>query len=307
MNKMKKWLLGTGLLSLVVFLSGCVRMGSDGKPDTSGIVYRFLVVPLESFLEWMVHNFNWSYGLAIIVLTIIVRLIIMPLGINQSKKSLIQTEKMQSIKPQVDAAQAKLKEASTPEEQMEAQREMQAVYKENNVSMMGGIGCLPLLIQMPIFSALYYTARFSTGIQDSVFLGIDLAKPSYILVVFVGVAYLLQSYISLIGVPEEQKKTMRSMMIASPLMIVFMTFSSPAGVGLYWVVGGIFSCIQTFITNVLMRPRIKAQIKEDLAKNPPKQVVTPQTMKKAEPIKPKAVNQPKKSSNGRNAGKQKRK
>lgn len=307
MNKMKKWLLGTGLLSLVVFLSGCVRMGSDGKPDTSGIVYRFLVVPLESFLEWMVQNFNWSYGLAIIVLTIIVRLIIMPLGINQSKKSLIQTEKMQSIKPQVDAAQAKLKEASTPEEQMEAQREMQAVYKENNVSMMGGIGCLPLLIQMPIFSALYYTARFSTGIQNSTFLGIDLAKPSYVLVVFVGVAYLLQSYISLIGVPEEQKKTMRSMMIASPLMIVFMTFSSPAGVGLYWVVGGIFSCVQTFITNVLMRPRIKAQIKEDLAKNPPKQVVTPQTMKKAEPIKPKAVNQPKKSSNGRNAGKQKRK
>lgn len=307
MNKMKKWLLGTGLLSLVVFLSGCVRMGSDGKPDTSGIVYRFLVVPLESFLEWMVQNFNWSYGLAIIVLTIIVRLIIMPLGINQSKKSLIQTEKMQSIKPQIDAAQAKLKEAATPEEQMEAQREMQAVYKENNVSMMGGIGCLPLLIQMPIFSALYYTARFSAGIQNSTFLGIDLAKPSYVLVVFVGVAYLLQSYISLIGVPEEQKKTMRSMMIASPLMIVFMTFSSPAGVGLYWVVGGIFSCIQTFITNVLMRPRIKAQIKEDLAKNPPKQVVTPQTMKKAEPIKPKAVNQPKKSSGGRNAGKQKRK
>ncbi|MGG5317104.1 membrane protein insertase YidC [Enterococcus sp. AZ072] len=307
MNKMKKWLLGTGLLSLVVFLSGCVRMGSDGKPDTSGIVYRFLVVPLESFLEWMVQNFNWSYGLAIIVLTIIVRLIIMPLGINQSKKSLIQTEKMQSIKPQVDAAQAKLKEASTPEEQAQAQREMQAVYKENNVSMMGGIGCLPLLIQMPIFSALYYTARFSTGIQSSVFLGIDLAKPSYVLVVVVGIAYLLQSYISLIGVPEEQKKTMRSMMIASPLMIVFMTFSSPAGVGLYWVVGGIFSCIQTFITNVLMRPKIKAKIKEELAKNPPKQVVTPQTMKKAEPIKPKAVNQPKKSANGRNSGKQKRK
>ncbi|MGM0215231.1 membrane protein insertase YidC [Enterococcus sp. AZ109] len=307
MNKMKNWLLGTGLLGLVVFLSGCVRMGSDGKPDTTGIVYRFLVVPLEGFLEWMVQSFDWSYGLAIIVLTIIVRLIIMPLGIHQSKKSLIQTEKMQAIKPQVDAAQAKMKEAATPEEQMEAQREMSAVYKENNVSMMGGIGCLPLLIQMPIFSALYYTARFSTGIQGSTFLGIDLASPSYVLVVVVGIAYFLQSYISLIGIPEEQKKTMRSMMIASPLMIVFMTFSSPAGVGLYWVVGGIFSCIQTFITNVVMRPRIKAKIKEELAKNPPKQVVTPRTMKKAEPVKPKAVNQPKNSKGGRNAGKQKRK
>lgn len=310
MNKFKNWLLGSGLLGVLLLLSGCVRQNSDGTPDTSGLVYRMLVVPLENFLNWMVTSFDWSYGLAIIVLTIIVRLIIMPLGINQSKKSLIQSEKMQSIKPQIDAAQAKVKQATTQEEQMEAQREMQAVYKENNVSMMGGMGCLPLLIQMPIFSALYYTARFSEGIQHSTFIGIDLAKPSYLLVVFVGVAYLLQGYISLIGVPEEQKKTMRSMMIASPLMIVFMSFTSPAGVALYWVVGGVFSCIQTFITNVLMRPRIKAQIQEELKKKPPKQVVT-KPIKKAEPIKPKQVSQPKnknnKNGNGRNAGKQQRK
>lgn len=307
MTKFKNWLLGSGLLGILVFLSGCVRSDKNGNPDTSGFVYRMLVVPLENFLNWMVQNFDWSYGLAIIVLTIIVRLIILPLGINQSKKSLIQTEKMQSIKPQIDAAQAKVKQATTPEEQMEAQREMQAVYKENNVSMMGGIGCLPLLIQMPIFSALYYTARFSEGIQHSVFLGIDLSKPSYILVVVVGAAYLLQGYISLIGVPEEQKKTMRSMMIASPLMIVFMSFTSPAGVALYWVVGGIFSCIQTFITNVLMRPRIKAKIREELKNNPPKQVVT-KPIKKAEPIQPKEIHQPKnKNTSGRNAGKQQRK
>lgn len=311
MTKFKNWLLGSGLLGVLLLLSGCVRSNSDGTPDTSGLVYRMLVVPLENFLNWMVNNFNWSYGLAIIVLTIIVRLIIMPLGINQSKKSLIQSEKMQSIKPQIDAAQEKVKQATTQEEQMAAQQEMQAVYKENNVSMMGGMGCLPLLIQMPIFSALYYTARFSEGIQHSSLLGIDLAKPSIVLVIVVGVAYLLQGYISLIGVPEEQKKTMRSMMIASPLMIVFMSFTSPAGVALYWVVGGIFSCIQTFITNVLMRPRIKAQIQEELRKNPPKQVVT-KPIKKAETIQPKQVNQPKNknknnNANGRNAGKQKRK
>lgn len=310
MNKFKNWLLGSGLLGVLLLLSGCVRSNSDGTPDTSGLVYRMLVVPLENFLNWMVQNFNWSYGLAIIVLTIIVRLIILPLGIHQSKKSLIQSEKMQSIKPQVDAAQAKVKQATTQEEQMEAQREMQAVYKENNVSMMGGMGCLPLLIQMPIFSALYYTARFSEGIQHSTFLGIDMAKPSILLVVVVGVAYLLQGYISLIGVPEEQKKTMRSMMIASPLMIVFMSFTSPAGVALYWVVGGIFSCLQTFITNVLMRPRIKAKIQEDLKNNPPKQVVI-KPIKKAEPVAPKQVSQPKNknknNNNGRNAGKQQRK
>ncbi|MDT2673125.1 membrane protein insertase YidC [Enterococcus dongliensis] len=311
MTKFKNWLLGSGLLGVLLILSGCVRSDKNGNPDTSGLVYRILVVPLENFLNWMVQNFDWSYGLAIIVLTIIVRLIILPLGIHQSKKSLIQSEKMQSIKPQIDAAQAKVKQATTKEEQMAAQSEMQAVYKENNVSMMGGMGCLPLLIQMPIFSALYYTARFSEGIQHSSFIGIDLAKPSYVLVVVVGIAYLLQGYISLIGVPEEQKKTMRSMMIASPLMIVFMSFTSPAGVALYWVVGGVFSCLQTFITNVLMRPRIKAKIQEDLKKNPPKQVVT-KPIKQAEPIKPKQVSQPKNqgkknNNHGRNAGKQQRK
>ncbi len=95
MNKFKNWLLGSGLLGVLLLLSGCVHQNSDGTPDTSGLVYRMLVVPLENFLNWMVTSFDWSYGLAIIVLTIIVRLIIMPLGINQSKKSLIQSEKMQ--------------------------------------------------------------------------------------------------------------------------------------------------------------------------------------------------------------------
>lgn len=68
---------------------------------------------------------------------------------------------------------------------------------------------------------------------------------------------------------------MRTMLIVSPAMIVFMSISAPAGVTLYWVVGGVFSCLQTFITNVMMKPRLKAQVAEELKQNPPKQVVTP--------------------------------
>ena len=54
-----------------------------------------------------------------------------------------------------------MKQASTREEQMAAQAELQKIYKENNVSMVGGIGCLPLLIQMPIFSSLFFAARYT--------------------------------------------------------------------------------------------------------------------------------------------------
>src|SRR5699024_5005216 len=139
------------------------------------------------------------------------------------------------------------------------------------------------------------------------FLGINLGERSLILVAVAGVFYVLQSFLSMIGIPEEQKKQMRSMMIVSPLMIVFMSLSSPAGVTLYWVIGGVISCLQTFITNVLMKPRIKAQVAEEMRKNPPKVVVT----RKEEPKKAKPAKQEKPAKNissskgtGRNAGKQ---
>ena len=300
MNKWKNWLLGSGLVSILLFLSGCVRMDSNGNPDTSGIVYRVLVHPMGQAITYLVENFNWSYGWAVIAMTVIVRIIILPLGISQSKKTMIQSEKMQALKPQVEAAQQKLKAATTREEQMAAQ-----VYRENGLSMTGGIGCLPLLIQMPIFSALYFTARYTEGIRESSFYGIDLGSPSMVLVAIAGVAYLLQGYISTIGIPEEQKKTMRTMLIVSPAMIVFMSISAPAGVTLYWVVGGVFSCLQTFITNVMMKPRLKAQVAEELKQNPPKQVVTPRK-DVTESAKPADNKQPKNSTNnkGRNAGKQ---
>lgn len=286
----------------MLFLSGCVKTGSDGQPTGEGFVYNYLVRPMSTMITYLVDNFNWNYGWAIVVITIIVRLIILPIGLNQSRKSMIQTEKMQAIKPQIDVIQAKLKQATTREEQAEAQMEMQRVYKENNVSMMGGIGCLPLLIQMPIFSALFFAARYTEGISDASFFGINLGQPSIVFVVLAGVAYLIQGYISTIGIPEEQKKTMKSMLIVSPLMIVFMSFQSPAGVALYWVVGGVFSCIQTFITNILLKPRIKAQVAEEMKKNPPKQVITP--IKDVTPEK-EAVQLDKKPTNsGRNAGKQ---
>ena len=87
-------------------LSGCVKTGADGQPTGEGFVYNFLVLPMSNAITYLVDNFNWNYGWAIIFITIIVRIIILPLGLHQSK-SFIQTEKMQAIKPQVDVAQAK--------------------------------------------------------------------------------------------------------------------------------------------------------------------------------------------------------
>lgn len=269
----------SGLFTLVIVLSGCVstvKKGANaGQPTGEGWVYNLLVKPMGNAITFLVNNFDWSYGFAIIAMTIIVRLIIMPLGLYQAKKSMVQTEKMAALKPQLDAIQAKTKAATTREEQMAAQMETQALYKENGMSMFGGMGCLPLLIQMPIFTALFYSTRYTDGISDSVFFGIPLGKPSIIFVILAGLIYLAQGYVSMIGMPEAQKKQMRTMTFMSPLMIVFISYSSPAGVSLYWVVSGLFGCIQSLITNLYHKPKIKAAIAEELRKNPPKTVVTP--------------------------------
>ena len=311
MNKLKTWLVASGLFGLLITLSGCVKMLENGTPDPNGMIYRYMVAPLGQLLTFIAKEWQFGYGWAIIVITIIVRFIILPLGIHQSHKSMIQAEKMQYIKPQLDIAQANAKKAVTREEQVQAQLEMQNVYKENGLSMFGGMGCLPLLLQMPVFTALFYTARYTPGIDQATFYGISLGESSLLLVAIAGVAYVIQGYVSLIGIPEEQKKTMRSMLIVSPVMIVMMSLSSPAGVTLYWVVGGVIGVIQSFITNVIMKPRIKQKIQEEMKLNPPKVVVKP--IEKAEPKKqsssqPKDVTPRNASSNGsgkgRNAGKQ---
>lgn len=312
MKKIKNWLLGSGMLMLLLFLSGCVKMKSDGTPDTGSFMYKILVAPLNSLLGILADMIGGidRYGWAIILVTLIVRFIILPLGIHQSRQSLVQAEKMKYIKPQLDAVQAKLKTATTQQEQMAAQQEMNAVYKENGVSMFGGMGCLPLLIQMPIFSALYTTARYSPLLHDATFFGIDLGQPNMIFVVLSGILYAVQSIISMIGIPEEQKKQMRMMSFASPLMIVMFSIGAPAGVTLYWVVGGFIACLQTYITNVIMRPRIKAKIEEEMRQNPPKVVVTaPKQAATPKDVTPTATpanrnRNAKGSSAGRNAGKQ---
>ena len=86
---------------------------------------------------------------------------------------------MQAIKPQVDVAQAKMKQASTREEQMAAKsRTTKRFIKKNNVSMVGGIGCLPLLIQMPIFISVLCCSLYK-GIATASFLGMNLGQPKY--------------------------------------------------------------------------------------------------------------------------------
>lgn len=289
------------MASAMLFLSGCVQHTASGKPY--GFVYDNLAVPTQHVLVWLSQILGNSLGWAIIVITFIVRLVLMPIMIKQSKNATVQQEKIAHIKPLMEDITKRQKEATSDAEKMAINQEIMQLYRDNNISMTGGIGCLPLLIQMPIFAALYAAIQYSPELSRSYFYGINLGQRSFTLVALSFVVYALQGWLSTLGVPEAQRAQMRQMMIISPLMITFMTYISPAGLGLYFFVGGIFACIQTLIINY-MRPRIRKEVLAELKKNPvkqPKKVVTEAKETTLESSPTSATSKKK-----RNAGKQNR-
>jgi len=234
--------------------------------------------------------------------TLIVRLIILPLGLYQSWKATYQSEKMNYLKPILGPIQDRMKTAKTQEEKLLAQQELMMAQRENGVSMFGGIGCLPLLIQMPFFSALFFAAQHTKGIAGQTFLGIPLGKPSLLLTAIVAVLYYIQSVLSLHGIEDEtQKESMRKASLMSPIMIAVFSVLNTAGVTLYWVVGGVIQIIQQFVVNYLIRPNLRKRVAEEYKNNPPK--ATSHRVKKD--VTPTATTQLQhKPKSNRNAGKQ---
>ncbi|MDR1012778.1 MAG: membrane protein insertase YidC [Lactobacillales bacterium] len=306
MKNIKRFFFGTSMLMILLLLSGCVKTDRSGKPTGKGWAYHFLMEPMSNFLDYLVKNFHMNYGFAIIFVTLIIRFILMPLFFRQMHAATVQQEKMQLLNTYTKPITEHIKNAKTQEEKMTANMQLQKFYKENGVNMLKSMsaGCLPMLLQAPIFSALYFTARYNEGILKTSFLGIDLAKRSIVLLVIIGILYLLQSYISLIGLDEEQKEKMRTMTFMSPIITVMFGLTMPAGVQLYWVAGGIVAIAQQCISSLVIKPKVRKQVEEEFKNKPPK---TPAVPKKDVPARKDVTTLNYPPGQGRNAGKQQRK
>ncbi len=261
-KRFKKFLLSGGIVSLALFLSGCMQVTESGEP--TGWFYDFLVTPTQWVINNLAEILPGGYGTAIVVLTIIVRLIILPLTLNQQRASTETQVKMEAIKPVTEEIQKDLEETNDPAAQQRLQQELMQVHEKAGISLMGGMGCLPLLIQIPIISMVFNAIRLSPDIANATFLGISLGERSILLAIIAGAIYLVQALLMIQGMPEEQRSQMMVSSLISPIMILVLSLSSPAGIALYWIVGGIFSVIQSFILNQYYKPRIQQGVKEEL-------------------------------------------
>ena len=305
MKSIKRFALSAMGVAMLLVLTGCVNVDkATGQP--TGFIWNTIGAPMAEAIKYFATDKGLGFGVAIIIVTIIVRLIILPLGIYQSWKATLHSEKMNALKHVLEPHQTRLKEATTQEEKLEAQQALFAAQKEHGISMFGGVGCFPILIQMPFFSAIYFAAQHTEGVSEASFLGIALGSPSWILIACAGVLYYIQSLLSLHGVEDEtQREQLKKMIYMSPMMIVMFSIFSPASVTLYWVVGGFMMILQQFIVNYIIRPKLRKKVREEYAKNPPKASKTSATRKDVTPEPATAITTSNKKKNKkRNAGKQ---
>ncbi|MFD1393652.1 membrane protein insertase YidC [Lacticaseibacillus jixianensis] len=285
MSKMKRWLAVSGVALIPLFLAACKRQATTQmKPPTGffGAFYNVIGKPLQGLMTWIAGFFGGTagsgFGIAIILITLAVRLVLLPLMLNQQKNMTQSQEKQRVLKPQLDIIQKQMKKPGiTQAEQLHLNALMQDVYKKNGTSMIPSMGCLTMLIQLPVFSGLYQAVAYSPEISSAKFFGIALGESSMVITIVATLLYVVQSWMMLQTYPPEQRKQMQTSVMLSPLMTFFFCMFYNAGLGLYFLAGGIIILIQQVIVTYIITPNIRKRMDAELAENPPVIVVDEHT------------------------------
>jgi YidC/Oxa1 family membrane protein insertase len=196
-----------------------------------GIIARPLVQLLKFFNRYL-HN----YGLAIILVTVLIKLVFYPL----SQKSYQSMSKMKAIQPKI----AKMKE-KFKDDKARQQKEMMDLYRTYKVNPFGG--CLPIVVQIPVFFGLYRGLMVAIELRHAPFFWWiqDLAAkdPYYITPILMGVTMFLQQKMS----PTTGDAMQAKMMLFMPIIFTFMFLNFPAGLVLYWLVNNVLSIGQQYM------------------------------------------------------------
>jgi YidC/Oxa1 family membrane protein insertase len=213
-----------------------------------------------------------DWGIAVIILTFIIRLLIMPL----MTKSTASTARMQVLQPKLAEIQERY--ADDPERQMAEMRKFQA---ENNFNPLGG--CLPMFIQMPVFFALFTVARnvpegasflnimpsISMSVSEAVAsLGFPGALSYVLFDAGFGLMTLAQMLVNVKNVPEEQRQQNIMMGVMMGVMMVWFGWSVPAAVLLYYVTSAIWQVVQQQLVTKRVTEQVKAETEAKLKEQP---------------------------------------
>ncbi len=261
------WLKITILLSSVFLLTGCMSAESRTKAidlQSGNIWEKYVVGGLARLMDIFMDSWGLSLGVAIIVITLLVRLVFTPVYLKGNSSM----QKQQEIQPYITALNKKYENKKDPQSRSKKQQELMQIYREHKINPCGS--CFWALLQMPIFLAMYnlmvrFPHTYGYVKDKSDFLLWDLSQSDkfpYILVILVGATMFFMQWINMYamnkkksskdkpapGSPEAMSQSMmKAMMYAMPIMMATFAFTQPASLSLYWIIGNTFVIVQTII------------------------------------------------------------
>ncbi len=214
---------------------------------------NFLLNTYHSWLDGIARN--WSWGLAIILLTITVRTLIWPLH----AKSTHTMKRMAKLKPEMD----KLKE-KYGDDPNKLNTETMGLYRKFGINPLGG--CLPMFIQIPIFFGFYRMLQYAVELRGQGFLWVDdLSQPdtlwhvSGVPINLLPVVMAISSFVQMKMTPMTGDKMQQRIMMFMPFMFFFFCYNFASALALYWTTQNIFSIGQTWLMNKVPEPELKAR------------------------------------------------
>jgi YidC/Oxa1 family membrane protein insertase len=220
-----------------------------------------VIAPMTRAFGWMlavIHSFVPNYGLAIILLTILVRLVMTPLTMKQMRSM----ERMRKIQPKIKEIQEKYKD-----DRQKQSEQMMSLYRQESVNPLGG--CLPMVLQLPVFIGLFYALRSSIQLRHAPFFGWidDLSAPDLLFVlpgldfpirvlpVLMGASMFLQQKLTPMQIDPAQA---RMMLIMMPGMMTVISYTFPSGLVLYWMMSNVLAIAHQLWVGKQMDPTDKS-------------------------------------------------
>lgn len=215
--------------------------------------FAFISIPLLYVMHFS-HQLTGSYGIDIILLTVLLKLLTAPL----THKSFVSMRQMQKLQPQMEKIKEKFKD-----DRERMNKEIMELYRRNKVNPLGG--CLPMVLQIPIFIGLYNALLTPIELRHAPFLWIkDLSRPDWeslpvalagwhigipILTLLMGASMFLQQWMT----PSAGDPNQRKMMMFMPVVFTVMFINFPSGLTIYWLVNNVLSIAQQYLINRMQR------------------------------------------------------
>ena len=200
-------------------------------------IVKAVAKPLFSILRF-IYEYTQNYGVAIILLTLGIKVLFVPL----QYKSYKSMRGMKDIQPKVAKLQEKFKD-----DKQKLNEELMKLYREHNVNPVGG--CLPMVLQMPVFIALFNILYMTIDLRQAPFIlwisDLSVQDPYFVLPVLMGVSMFIQQKI----MPTTMDPTQAKMMMILPVGLTFLFVTFPAGLVLYWVTNNVLTIVQQFVTD----------------------------------------------------------